>query len=473
MGSAPRVGLWALLGVSLAALAALLLLCLPPARMLRRAPAQKYGIVLDAGSSHTALFVYQWPADKENETGIVSQHSMCDVQVRLGGPVGAAEAGHGGGAGPGRGLHADHLRDAGPGRPRGAPPPLQPALPRLHPQLPLLWPRPGPQEAPRPPPQGVLLPPGAVQPLLAEGLLPQLPHGVGLRLPLHGPPAAPQLLPLRPRQHERVGQRRAVPGTGRAALGLPGLRGDRPAQRHREIHRFLGLLLHGGLSPVGDQEARGLPEGPGRRHRGDLQHDLGPAAPRRASYGALPARLLPHGQLRLPSPDPRIWLRRDHLPGHRLPEKGGGDVHRLGLGLHAEPDQHDPGRGGRLLAGHGARALGGPPPPPRGHPPRGRRRLRLPPARPHHPRSPLGLVELQLPLFRPRACGAPPPIGPSGSCSLGKACRSCGTTTPIIPPQSLWNYNSHDSAPLNHGICSLGKHCLGEKPADLAEPHLL
>ncbi|XP_042335811.1 ectonucleoside triphosphate diphosphohydrolase 2 isoform X2 [Sceloporus undulatus] len=40
----------------------------------------QYGIVLDAGSSHTALFVYKWPADKENDTGIVSQHSMCDVE---------------------------------------------------------------------------------------------------------------------------------------------------------------------------------------------------------------------------------------------------------------------------------------------------------------------------------------------------------------------------------------------------------
>ncbi|ETE60563.1 Ectonucleoside triphosphate diphosphohydrolase 2, partial [Ophiophagus hannah] len=41
---------------------------------------EKYGIVLDAGSSHTAMFVYKWPSDKENETGIVSQHSDCHVK---------------------------------------------------------------------------------------------------------------------------------------------------------------------------------------------------------------------------------------------------------------------------------------------------------------------------------------------------------------------------------------------------------
>ncbi|KTG31638.1 hypothetical protein cypCar_00034897, partial [Cyprinus carpio] len=34
-----------------------------------------YGIVLDAGSSHTSMFIYNWPADKQNCTGIVSQHS--------------------------------------------------------------------------------------------------------------------------------------------------------------------------------------------------------------------------------------------------------------------------------------------------------------------------------------------------------------------------------------------------------------
>ncbi|XP_037735747.1 ectonucleoside triphosphate diphosphohydrolase 2 [Chelonia mydas] len=57
----------------------ILLLCLPT-KDLREPPGFKYGIVLDAGSSHTAMFVYKWPADKENDTGIVSQHSMCDVE---------------------------------------------------------------------------------------------------------------------------------------------------------------------------------------------------------------------------------------------------------------------------------------------------------------------------------------------------------------------------------------------------------
>ncbi|KAG3288421.1 ectonucleoside triphosphate diphosphohydrolase 2 [Ictidomys tridecemlineatus] len=62
-----------------AGLSGLLLLCVPT-RDVREPPALKYGIVLDAGSSHTSMFVYKWPADKENDTGIVGQHSSCDVQ---------------------------------------------------------------------------------------------------------------------------------------------------------------------------------------------------------------------------------------------------------------------------------------------------------------------------------------------------------------------------------------------------------
>ncbi|NXA12345.1 ENTP8 diphosphohydrolase, partial [Sapayoa aenigma] len=43
-------------------------------------PTIKYGMVFDAGSSHTSLFVYEWESDKENDTGVVSQTLSCDVQ---------------------------------------------------------------------------------------------------------------------------------------------------------------------------------------------------------------------------------------------------------------------------------------------------------------------------------------------------------------------------------------------------------
>uniref|UniRef100_A0A8C5KB02 Ectonucleoside triphosphate diphosphohydrolase 8 n=1 Tax=Jaculus jaculus TaxID=51337 RepID=A0A8C5KB02_JACJA len=40
----------------------------------------KFGIVFDAGSSHTSLFVYQWPANKEKDTGVVSQALACQIE---------------------------------------------------------------------------------------------------------------------------------------------------------------------------------------------------------------------------------------------------------------------------------------------------------------------------------------------------------------------------------------------------------
>ncbi|XP_017289453.1 ectonucleoside triphosphate diphosphohydrolase 2-like [Kryptolebias marmoratus] len=58
-------------------------------------PDDMFGIVLDAGSSHTSMYIYKWPADKQNGTGIVTQHSECHVQ---GGGI-SSYAGHHGGAG--------------------------------------------------------------------------------------------------------------------------------------------------------------------------------------------------------------------------------------------------------------------------------------------------------------------------------------------------------------------------------------
>ncbi|XP_053121720.1 ectonucleoside triphosphate diphosphohydrolase 3 isoform X2 [Hemicordylus capensis] len=43
-------------------------------------PGLKYGIVLDAGSSRTTVYVYEWPAEKENNTGVVNQTFKCKVK---------------------------------------------------------------------------------------------------------------------------------------------------------------------------------------------------------------------------------------------------------------------------------------------------------------------------------------------------------------------------------------------------------
>ncbi|XP_062957665.1 ectonucleoside triphosphate diphosphohydrolase 1 [Cynocephalus volans] len=39
-----------------------------------------YGIVLDAGSTHTSLYIYKWPAEKQNDTGVVHQVEECKVK---------------------------------------------------------------------------------------------------------------------------------------------------------------------------------------------------------------------------------------------------------------------------------------------------------------------------------------------------------------------------------------------------------
>ncbi|OCT65224.1 ectonucleoside triphosphate diphosphohydrolase 8 [Xenopus laevis] len=56
-----------------------LILSLVSSQTLIQPSPDKYGMVFDAGSSHTTLFLYQWPANKENDTGIVKQVYTCDV----------------------------------------------------------------------------------------------------------------------------------------------------------------------------------------------------------------------------------------------------------------------------------------------------------------------------------------------------------------------------------------------------------
>lgn len=80
-------------GLLLLALIGILLLVLPTT-VLEKPPEYEYGIVLDAGSSHTSMYIYKWPADKQNGTGIVTQHDECDVK----GPGISSYAGHPGGA---------------------------------------------------------------------------------------------------------------------------------------------------------------------------------------------------------------------------------------------------------------------------------------------------------------------------------------------------------------------------------------
>ncbi|XP_045890700.1 ectonucleoside triphosphate diphosphohydrolase 2-like isoform X1 [Micropterus dolomieu] len=57
-----------------------ILLVVLPTKEIEMPPENMYGIVLDAGSSHTSMYIYKWPADKLNGTGIVTQHSECHAE---------------------------------------------------------------------------------------------------------------------------------------------------------------------------------------------------------------------------------------------------------------------------------------------------------------------------------------------------------------------------------------------------------
>ncbi|XP_072208818.1 ectonucleoside triphosphate diphosphohydrolase 8-like [Excalfactoria chinensis] len=70
----------ALLGLLVALSIIALILSLVRVEDVTLPPTVQYGMVFDAGSSHTSLFVYEWDSDKQNNTGVVSQTLSCDVQ---------------------------------------------------------------------------------------------------------------------------------------------------------------------------------------------------------------------------------------------------------------------------------------------------------------------------------------------------------------------------------------------------------
>ncbi|XP_034027222.1 ectonucleoside triphosphate diphosphohydrolase 2-like [Thalassophryne amazonica] len=72
-----------------------ILLSVLPVNKVVHPPENMYGIVLDAGSSHTSMYIYKWPANKHNDTGIVTQHDECHVK---GGGISSYAGDHGGAA---------------------------------------------------------------------------------------------------------------------------------------------------------------------------------------------------------------------------------------------------------------------------------------------------------------------------------------------------------------------------------------
>nr|XP_033715071.1 NMDA receptor synaptonuclear signaling and neuronal migration factor isoform X3 [Tursiops truncatus] len=295
----------------------------------------------------------------------------------------------GGRPGHGWGLHPDHLCAWGPhpGHHRpGHLPPLWHRTQRLHPQLPLLRARPDAEPAPgRAGAGGLLCGRGAGHParrvlrgaptLPAEqpeppGASPLLPQ----RLPGHAGPGPPVRVALRPgRSPPRPrpephcggdGEPRGLCRRHPGSLQLLQLRRPRrlrlrqrlPAPRAGTVLRLLQLLPHLPLPEPHLQAAAGHGQ---CHHLGVLPEALEAGGGELARAGRPAARLLCLGPVHPHTPARGLRVQPGDLGRHRVPRAGRWHRHRLDAGLHAEPDQPDPSRGARPVAGTELWRLGG------------------------------------------------------------------------------------------------------------------
>ncbi|XP_057405448.1 ectonucleoside triphosphate diphosphohydrolase 8 isoform X5 [Balaenoptera acutorostrata] len=371
----------------------------------------KFGIVFDAGSSHTSLFVYQWLANKENDTGVVSQALACQakgpgISSYASDPAQAGESLQGCleealalipkakhqqtpmflGATAGMRLLSqknssqaedvfaavNRVLSRSPvdfwgaellaGQDEGALGwvTINYVLGLLV-KLPLLRARPDAEPAPGRAGAEQPGPPGA-SPLLPQRLPGHAGPGRPVRVALHpgrGPPRP------RPEPHcggdgEPRGLCRRHPGS----LQLLQLRRPRrlrlrrglPAPRAGPVLRLLQLLPHVPLPEPHLQAAAGH----GQRHcLGVLPEALEAGGGELARAGPLAARLLCLWPVRPHAPAGGLRVQPGDLGRHRVPQAGRWHRHRLDARLHAEPDQLDPSRGARPVAGTELWHLGG------------------------------------------------------------------------------------------------------------------
>ncbi|XP_059869666.1 ectonucleoside triphosphate diphosphohydrolase 8 isoform X2 [Delphinus delphis] len=423
----------------------------------------KFGIVFDAGSSHTSLFVYQWLANKENDTGVVSQALACrakgpGISSYASDPAQAGEslqgcleealalipkakrqqtpmflgatggmrllsqknssqvedvfaavsqalsrspvafwgaellAGQdegalvlllrrmdpasggdvGGRPGHGWGLRPDHLCAWGPHPGHhhpGHPPPLWHRTQRLHPQLPLLRARPDAEPAPGRAGAGGLLcgrgrgtlPGGCSEvpppsPQSSPSLLVRHPcyhsgyRGTLALAPLYGSPCVQAAAP------RDLGQNLTVEGTGNPGACVAAIRG---------LFNFSSCDGRGdcAFDSVYQPPVRGqfyAAAGHGQcHHLGVLPEALEAGGGELARAGRPAARLLCLGPVHPHTPARGLRVQPGDLGRHRVPRAGRWHRHRLDAGLHAEPDQPDPSRGTRPVAGTELWRLGG------------------------------------------------------------------------------------------------------------------